>query len=218
MIQNVKMLRVAVIALALLDTTLPAQTNPPQAELPSQGRYRLPYADGTNVAVFDDFRTHRPIGRVDLFAVDGEGPHRVVAAAAGTIMAIQDGYSEQQSGRAASECHNNFVWIAHANGEWTNYSHLAHNTVTGKAGLHVGDPVAAGTYLGDEGAVGCSQLSHVHFEVAVPDRDHPIDAGGFLTDNDGSRRERNPRFCGVPSGVAVKNGRYAATPCEAGPG
>ncbi|HEY7638568.1 MAG TPA: M23 family metallopeptidase, partial [Steroidobacteraceae bacterium] len=168
---------------------------------------------GTAVKVFDDFTTHRPQGRVDLFAVEGKRPYRVVAAAAGRIAAIQDSYDEQQSGRAAADCHNNYVWIAHPNGEWTNYSHLAHGSVTQLAKLKVGDQVAAGTYLGNEGAVGCAMLDHVHFEVAVPDPDKPIDAGGFLLDNEGGKRERNPRFCGVAGGVATKGAIYRAVAC-----
>lgn len=180
----------------------------------SQSLYRLPYADGTTIEVFDDVATHRPVGRTDLFAVDGRRPYRVVVAAAGRIMAIQDGYSEQQSGRAASECRNNFVWIAHPNGEWTNYSHLAHGSVTGRAGRRVGDWVEAGADLGDEGAVGCAMLDHVHFEVAVPRRDAPIDAGGFLNDNSDGVRLRIPRFCGVAGQRVRKGERYSAVPCQ----
>jgi murein DD-endopeptidase MepM/ murein hydrolase activator NlpD len=180
----------------------------------SEGRYRLPFADGTRVKVFDDFSSHRPVGRVDLFAVGGKPPYRIVAAAAGRVAAIQDSFSEQQSGRAAKDCHNNYVWIAHPNGEWTNYSHVAHGTATGKAHLHVGDRVAAGQYLGDEGAVGCAMLNHVHFEVAVPDTADPIDEGGFLKDNESGKRERNPRFCGVAGGHAVKDKTYKAIPCR----
>jgi murein DD-endopeptidase MepM/ murein hydrolase activator NlpD len=180
----------------------------------SQAPYRLPFADGTSVKVFDDFTSHRPRGRVDLFAVGGQGPYRVVAAAAGRIVAIQDSYDQQQSGRAAADCHNNYVWIAHPNGEWSNYSHLAHGSVTGLARLKVGDQVAAGTYLGNEGAVGCAMLDHVHFEVAVPaDPRKAIDAGGFLLDNEGGKRERNPRFCGIAGGVAAKGATYRAVPC-----
>jgi murein DD-endopeptidase MepM/ murein hydrolase activator NlpD len=173
----------------------------------------LPFADGTHVKVFDDFGTHRPVGRNDLFAVEGQPPYRVVAAASGRIVAIQDGYSEQQSGHAARDCHNNYVWIAHPNGEWTNYSHIAHGTITKKAGLKVGDWVTAGQFLGEEGAVGCAMLPHVHFEVAIPNPDAPIDTGGFLTDNESGKRERNPRFCGVPGEFAVKGATYQAAPC-----
>jgi len=179
----------------------------------SRGQYRLPFADGTTVQVFDDFITHRPVGRVDLFAVGGRAPYRVVAAAAGRIVAIQDSFGEQQSGRAAKDCHNNYVWIAHANGEWTNYSHLAQSSVTKLAGLRVGDTVQAGSYLGNEGAVGCAMLNHVHFEVARPDLAAPIDGGGFLLDNDGGKRERNARFCGVTGSVAVKGATYRAAAC-----
>jgi murein DD-endopeptidase MepM/ murein hydrolase activator NlpD len=164
--------------------------------------------------VFDDFRTHRPIGRVDLFAVSGSSPHRVVAAAAGSIVAIQDGFSEQQSGRAAKDCHNNYVWIEHPNGEWTNYSHVAHGSVTGAAHLRVGDRVKTGQFLGYEGAVGCAMLDHVHFEVAVPARAPAIDAGGFLLGNADSTRERQPKFCGVPSGTVHKDHVYRARPCR----
>jgi murein DD-endopeptidase MepM/ murein hydrolase activator NlpD len=97
----------------------------------------------------------------------------VVAAAAGRIVAIQDGYSQQQTAHAAADCHNDYVWIAHPNGEWTNYSDLAQHSVTQGAGLKVGDRVEAGTYLGTEDAVGCAMLKHVHFEVAIPDSQHP---------------------------------------------
>jgi murein DD-endopeptidase MepM/ murein hydrolase activator NlpD len=180
---------------------------------PSQNVYRLPFANGTRVKVFDDFITHRPPGRNDLFAVDGQLPYRVVAAASGRIVAIQDGYSEQQSGRAAKDCHNNYVWIAHPNSEWSNYSHIAHDTVTKKARLKVGDWVKAGQYLGDEGAVGCAMLQHVHFEVAIPNPEEPLDSGGFLTDNENGKRERNPRFCDVPGGFAVKGAAYRSRPC-----
>jgi murein DD-endopeptidase MepM/ murein hydrolase activator NlpD len=179
----------------------------------SQGHYRLPFADGTQVKVFDDFTSHRPVGRNDLFAVGGAEPYRVVAAAAGKIVAIQDSYGEQQSGRAANLCHNNYVWIAHPNGEWSNYSHVAKGSVTGKAGLKIGDQVKSGQYLGDEDAIGCAMLKHVHFEVARHAAGVGIDAGGFLLDNDGGKRELNPRFCGVPDGTVVKNQTYSAAGC-----
>jgi murein DD-endopeptidase MepM/ murein hydrolase activator NlpD len=165
------------------------------------------------VKVFDDFDTHRPRGRIDLFAVgDNGGPFKVVAAADGRIAAIQDRYGEQQTGRAANLCHNNYVWIAHPNGEWTNYSHVAQGSVTGKAHLKVGDQVKAGQYLGDEDAIGCAMLKHVHFEVARPDPANPIDAGGFLTDNADGRREPRPRFCNIPDGVK-KGQAYVAATC-----
>lgn len=37
-------------------------------------------------------------------------------------------------------------------------------------------------------------LHHVHFEVAIPNPEEPIDSGGFLIDNKNGKRERNPRL------------------------
>lgn len=181
----------------------------------SHGVYRLPFADGTNVKVFWDFLTHRPPGRIDLFAVGGpKPPYRAVAAAAGRIVAIQDGFTKRQKGGPGVVCHQNYVWIAHPNGEWTTYDHLAHDSVTKKAGLKVGDEVRAGQYLGDEGEVRCAMLKHVHFEVVTPDLKDPIDSGGFLKDNDDAKRERNPRFCGVPGWNAIEGKVYVAVACN----
>lgn len=180
----------------------------------SAGVYRLPFADDTEVSVFDDAASHRPVGAVDLVGEPREGKlHRVVAAADGTVMAIQDGFSEQQSGRAASECRNNFLWLAHPNGEWTLYGHMATGATSGKAGLRVGDHVRAGQYVGDEGAVGCAMLNHVHFEVAVPQAGGPIDKGGFLNGNEQRQRMRVPRFCDVPDQAVRKDAHYTAAPC-----
>jgi peptidase M23-like protein len=182
----------------------------------SHGIYRLPFADRTHVRVFWDFTTHRPPGRVDLLAIGGSGPYRVVAAAAGRVVAIEDRFSKRQVGGPGVVCHQNYVWVAHPNGEWTNYSHLAHGSVTRKAHLKVGDPISAGQYLGDEGEVGCAMLKHVHFEVAVPDLKDPIDEGGFLKDNENAKRERNPRFCGVSGHNVIEGFSYTAGPCRKG--
>lgn len=57
-------------------------------------------------------------------------------------------------------------------------------------------------------------LKHVHFEVAMPDPAHPIDSGGFLTDNDNGKRELNPRFCGVRERNAIKGRVYIALACN----
>lgn len=191
----------------------PAHADRMSATQQSKRIYRLPFPDGTHVKVFADFTTHRPPGRLDLLAVGTSGTHRVVAAAAGRIVAIEDRYSKRQTGGPGVVCHQNYVWIAHPDGEWTNYSHLAHGSVTRKAGLKVGDSVKAGQYLGDEGEVGCAMFKHLHFEVAVPDLKNAIDGGGFLEDNGNAKRERNPRFCGVSGRNAIEGMSYTAAPC-----
>jgi len=199
----------ALLSLAALFGT-PAQDPAPPA--PSEGLYRVPYADGTRVRVFDDTGSHRPRGRLDLVA-EAAAPVGIVAAADGRVAALQDGHGEQQSGRAASECRNNYIWIAHPNGEWTLYSHMTQGSTTGDAGLKVGDVVRQGQFLGFEGAVGCAMLAHLHFEVAVPAGRTPIDAGGFLTDNADGRRLREPRFCDL-AGRVVKDEVLTAVTCR----
>lgn len=201
----------AILLAAMLTTGAPAETPAIPA---SNGLYRLPFADGTVISVFDDDQSHRPLGAVDLVGEPRSGKvHRIVAAADGVVMAIEDGYKEQQSGRAASECRNNYLWLSHPNGEWSLYSHMATGTSRGAARLKVGDRVRSGQYLGDEGAIGCAMLSHVHFEVAVPRAADPIDQGGFLKDNDQRQRMRVPQFCTVPGGAVRKDVHYTAAPC-----
>ena len=214
---DVKSRRAVLSGLILgLFLTGPAQADRMSATLQSKRVYRLPFADGTHVRVFADFTTHRPPGRLDMLAVGTAKTHGVVAAAAGRIVAIEDHFSKRQAGGPGVVCQQNYVWIAHPDGEWTNYSHLAYGSVTRKAGLKVGDPVKAGQYLGDEGEVGCAMFKHVHFEVAVPDLKDPIDSGGFLKDNENAKRERNPRFCGVSGRNAIEGMSYTAVPCGKG--
>ncbi len=62
--------------------------------------------------------------------------------------------------------HNNYVWIAHPNGEWTKYSHLRTGTVSIDAGWAAGDTIQVGQILGEEGDVGFATGTHLHFEVA----------------------------------------------------
>ncbi|MDH5740154.1 MAG: peptidoglycan DD-metalloendopeptidase family protein [Nitrospira sp.] len=180
-----------------------------QAVDPSKGVYRIPYANGTEVKVTNDHLTHNPIGRIDMRGV-GDGPHKVVAAADGTIRFIEDGFSAQQDSSTASSCNNNYVWIEHANGEWTKYSHMKKSTTTGAANLKVGDTVKAGTYLGNEGAVGCASGPHLHLEIGVPASDPITTVGGFLKDNSGSKRNRNPRICSIPGGFFKAGQTYEA--------
>lgn len=178
----------------------------------SKGVYRIPYADGTEVKVTNDHKKHSPPGRIDMSGKGG-GPYKIVAAADGTIRHIVDGFSERIDCKANPDKpqNNNYVWIEHANGEWTKYTHMKKGSTANKAKLKVGQFVAAGTYLGDEGDVGCASGDHLHFEVGVPKASGGITAtGGFLTDNEGSKRNRIPRICGIDTGIFVSGESYTA--------
>jgi len=199
-------LRRSVLALAVSLISAGAFAQTPK----SDGVYRIPYEDGTKVRVTNDAKDHSPVGRIDMGGREGS-TYRIVAAADGVIRFIEDGFSAQQDSDTAPQCNNNYVWIEHPNGEWTKYSHMRKDSTTVKANLKVGDTVKAGTYLGDEGTVGCSSGSHLHFEVGVPrDADPITTVGGFLQDNSGSKRNRDPRICNIPGGIFKSGETYIA--------
>jgi hypothetical protein len=149
----------------------------------SQGFYSFPYEAGTTVHVTNDAITHNPENRIDMSGTSG-GPYSVVAAAAGQV---------------------NYIWIAHSNGEWTKYTHIATDSATNEAGLSVGDWVRAGQFIGIESDVGCATGDHVHFEVAIPnDLGDPIwPSGGYI-----KGINLNPKVCGIPGQTFVAGEDY----------
>ena len=187
----------------------------------SAGIYRIPYADGTKVHINRNFQDHNPPGKIDM-AGRGGGPYRIVAAADGEIMYIEDSRDKQQHPerwlRNTDKCFNNFLWIRHDNGEWSKYSHMQMGTSTAKAGLKVNQRVAKGTYLGDEGHVGCAWPAHLHFEVVVPSNESPqIDPidGGFVGYD--YNQARNPQFNNDAKTFTFKDGEtyvVGGGPCK----
>jgi murein DD-endopeptidase MepM/ murein hydrolase activator NlpD len=86
--------------------------------------------------------------------------------------------------------HNNYVWIEHANGEWTKYTHMATGSVTQDAplgfGWQVGDTILVGQAIGRQSDIGSAGGSHLHFEVAaIPAGTDPpfSNLGGFTDPN-----------------------------------
>jgi hypothetical protein len=196
--------------LSLLTVALLLTAGSGIAQTKSKGVYRIPYENGTTVKISNDFLTHKPLGRIDMVGTGG-GEHKIVAAADGTIRYIEDGYSAQVDSDSDKPCTNNYVWIEHATGEWTKYSHMQKDSTTKKAKLKVGQFVKAGTYLGDEGKVGCASGDHLHFEAAIVNKADPItEVGGFVKDNAGSKRNRVPRICGISGGIFVDGESYEA--------
>jgi hypothetical protein len=215
------------------------------ATWPALGSYRLPYADGTEVKVWQDFTTHNPLGRYDLKG-QGDGPFSVVAAAPGWVRIISD----QNAG--GDEVDNNFVWIEHPypfcqpNGvtwpgkpadydetcieclgdfcnEWTKYSHLETDSASGEASLSANQFVQAGTFLGYEGSVGTAQ-QHLHWEVAKLDPDDLFqntsggDANGWPHDWSNDGWVGSPDLLPLLCGDVAhldKNEFHTAAPCPA---
>jgi murein DD-endopeptidase MepM/ murein hydrolase activator NlpD len=196
--------------LALIATVILCAAMSIAAQTKSKGVYRIPFESGTSVKIVNDFNHHSPLGRIDMVGTGGSN-YKIVAAADGTVKFVEDSFSAQVESGSGKPCTNNYVWIEHANGEWTKYSHMQKNSTSVKAKISPGQKVKAGTYLGDEGKVGCASGDHLHFEVGVPRATDPIDiVGGFLKDNSGSTRNRDPRICGISGGVFLNGESYEA--------
>ena len=185
----------------------------------SYGTYRLPYSNNVTLQVNQDHLTHNPNKtRYDLVGVSGGiGTNfPIVAAAAGTVMYIEDDFNVTCTTNGCS-AFNNYVWIRHSNGEWTKYTHFLRNSVRVKAGLSPGTNVVAGQYLGDEGAVGAATGIHLHFEVGVPDNTNSV-AQAIDIPNGGFIRGKNriPLFCSVPGNILYRTDVVVAGNCGGG--
>ncbi|HKJ18566.1 MAG TPA: peptidoglycan DD-metalloendopeptidase family protein [Xanthomonadales bacterium] len=85
----------------------------------------------------------------------------VVAAADGTIIEKHDG-EDDMSCAFSESARANEIWLEHADGSATVYTHLKKNSTTAK---QEGDTVEAGEYLGVVGSSGFSTGPHLHFGV-----------------------------------------------------
>lgn len=200
------------------------------------GTYRMPYADGTLVEIYKDHVTHSSpeAYMYDIIAQNGSPPE-IVAAAPGRVRFIQDHKSVSQCncGGPDPACRNNFVWIEHTDpeyshschqgtcSEWTIYAHLQQDSVTGAAGLEVGDWVEAGDLLGYEGDIGCASVGdHLHWMVAVlPPLIAPSSNGDYeaYVNSTGERPELIPKVCHQGGAqVLWRDSTYTAAGCTAG--
>ncbi len=171
----------------------------PQFEI-SRNIYRVPYLTGTDVHITNDHFTHSPVGRYDMSG-NGNGSscssnYTIVAAAAGYVRRIVDNH-DVHGPDCTTDCSdfNNYVWIEHANGEWTKYSHMKKNSTKGNAGLVVGEFVQSGQMLGYECEIGQASGPHLHFEIRHPNDPNNVQIstlGGFMSDAD----HRIPVICG----------------------
>jgi murein DD-endopeptidase MepM/ murein hydrolase activator NlpD len=136
------------------------------------------------------------------------GDVQVVAAAAGTIVARQDGQFDRHC--TTSPAPANYVVLAHADGTRSLYWHLKKGSVTSKG---VGASVKKGQYLGLVGSSGTSTGPHLHFEVEGPGDTGPEPAldpfdGPFNPTTDVSlwlsqRPYRDPAVNHIATGIAA---------------
>ncbi len=181
----------------------------------SSGIYRIPFANGTKITVVGDHFNHCPRGRIDIAGIEGNGLYKIVVAADGWIRAIEDD-NNIQCDCSVTSCGNNYVWIEHPNGEWTKYTHMQQYSVT-NLGHYVGQWVTAGTYLGDEGNVGCAAGYHLHFEVAQPVDTNTLvfsEYGGYIDLNWAKNLIPVMCFPGLPGHVFVQGAELTANNCS----
>jgi murein DD-endopeptidase MepM/ murein hydrolase activator NlpD len=232
------------------DTTRPiARTADNHGSFPqSTGIYRIPYANGTALGVSRDHHIHTPPNRIDMSA--GQGA-QVVAAATGVIRAIidyngnspnagdgvgMDGLAQNDAlehscgnnlpgNTVVGQCsdYNNYVWVEHANGEFTKYTHLGTGTVRlappNGFGWSIGDTVKVGQVLGLESDIGqatagdgVSPAFHLHYEVAASNDGLPMlwdSLGGFIQNG----VNLVPVTCDIPNNLYATNGAYVAAAC-----
>ena len=86
---------------------------------------------------------------------------KVVAAAAGTLTAKQDGQFDKNCAMSPT-APANYAVITHADGSRSYYWHFMNGSVTKKP---IGSAIAAREFLGHIGSSGSSTGPHVHFEV-----------------------------------------------------
>ncbi|WP_256646324.1 M23 family metallopeptidase [Thermomonas paludicola] len=87
----------------------------------------------------------------------------VLAARAGIVMQIQDGYREHGLDYARDAGRANFIRILHEDGSMALYAHLANAGTQ----VHLGQQVQAGQRIGLSGNTGYSTAPHLHFSVQV---------------------------------------------------
>lgn len=142
---------------------LDAVPGDPQAR-PLQGVYRLPFDAPVRVGQGPGGRfSHDDPENADAldFALPEGTP--ILAARAGVVLQVQDGYARGGPQREALGGRSNFVRILHGDGSMALYAHLKPEGVL----VRPGESVAAGQRIGLSGNTGFSSAPHLHFVVQV---------------------------------------------------
>jgi hypothetical protein len=132
--------------------------------------------------------------------MDANGSRPIVAAAAGTVTAINDGLYDRNTAANSTNCGStscgNYVKLSHADGKITLYCHMKKGSVA----VVKDQVVGCGTVLGRVGSSGCSTGPHLHFGVTV----------GGATDDPYAANAG----CGGQTSYWVTQGAYRGLPAE----
>ena len=111
--------------------------------------------------------THRAAFKhaIDFLVLDG---NEVFAAADGTVMEVQENSNEWGDDVRFRDALN-YLTIEHYGGEFSQYCHLARNSV-GKARVYIGTKVRQGQVIAKVGKTGLTDRDHLHFIVFRGDK------------------------------------------------
>jgi murein DD-endopeptidase MepM/ murein hydrolase activator NlpD len=87
----------------------------------------------------------------------------IVAAAAGTVSFVQDGQPDRNKSWTPGGGYANHVIVDHRDGFRSYYAHMMRNSIR----VSAGQPVQAGTVLGQVGSSGTSDMPHLHIEFRL---------------------------------------------------
>jgi len=210
------------VAMAALAGQVPAlaQTANAKGKI-SRNMYRIPYGNTVAVTMSQDYIDHgnTPAGDTGSMDMSGAGTPAIVAAAAGTVIGVNDTRNGCGCNSAYGPCANS-IQIQHANGEVSTYLHIAQNSATNN-GIALNTVVNQGQQIAVEGDVGwtCGGGSNPRYSACIGPP--PIPPG---TGNCGphlhwnvvraSGERVNPMTCGIGNNIYVDNGGYTAAACD----
>jgi len=127
----------------------------------TKNRYALPYRKGALIKAVSDPRAHFAHFQHAIDFVLPEGTE-ILAAEAGTVVKVKvDSHEGGANPKYNDIKYLNFLILKHANGEYSQYSHLKYEGVLVK----VGDKVQKGQPIAISGNTGFSTAPHLHFQV-----------------------------------------------------
>lgn len=182
----------------------------------SRNFYRIPYGNTAPVNMVNDYVTHN--GAMDMRGTAVAAPF-VVAGAAGMVTSMADGRNECGCNLNTFGPCPNFVTLRHANGEISQYLHMAQNSIF-NLGINVGDNVVVGQALGIEGDVGFTCGSESPPRTGSCATTIPPGTGNcfrhlhWVVWREATGERVQPLTCGIDNNIYEDNGSYTAGACS----
>ena len=213
-----------IVACGAISAPVFAQTANAKGKI-SRNFYRIPYGNTVFVTMSQDYIDHgtTPAGDTGSMDMSGAGTPAILAAAAGTVLFVNDTLNGCGCNQAYSPCANS-VQIQHANDEVSTYLHIALNSAIAN-GITLNPPtvVTQGQQIGVEGDVGWTcgsgRAANTSPGCNPPVNTVPVGAGACgphlhwnVVRPNGERV--NPMTCGISNSIYVDDAGYIAAACD----